>query len=62
MFGLKNTEIDPAEPSGRACGLRKPRFDPEMALEWGAEGLFGLRNAEIDPGRPSGRACGLRKP
>ena len=60
MFGLRNAKIDPARPSGNACGLRMIDFDPGMALKWGAEGEFGLRNAKIEPGRPLGRALRIR--
>ena len=44
VLGLRNAEIDPARPSGRAFGLRLTGFEPGMALEWGAEGVFGLMN------------------
>ena len=60
--GPGSGKIDPARPSGKACGLRKLRFDPERGSELGAEGEFGLRSGKIDPARPSGKACGLRKP
>ena len=59
--GIVIADIDPAGPSGKACGLRKLRFDPGRALERGSEGEFGLRSGKIDPARPSGKACGLRK-
>ena len=58
--GLRNAEIEPGRPSGRALGLRMTDFDPGGALEWDSEGELGLRNAEIEPGRPSRRALGLR--
>ena len=60
--GIVIADIDPAGPSGKACGLRKLRFDPERALGRGSEGEFGLRSGKIDPARQSGKACGLRKP
>ena len=60
--GIVIADIDPAGPSGKACGLRKLRFDPGRALELGAEGEFGLRSGKIDPAGPSGSALGLRKP
>ena len=44
VIGLRNGEIDPERPSGRAFGLRLTGFEPGMALEWGAEGVFGLMN------------------
>ena len=49
MLGLRNAEIEPAGPSGRAFGLRLTGFEPGRSLEGGLEGVFGLRNAEIDP-------------
>ena len=51
VIGLRNAKIDPARASGRSCGLRKPRFDPGMALERGAGGLFGLRKPRFEPGK-----------
>ena len=33
VLGLGNREIDSARPSGRALGIKLPRFDPGRALE-----------------------------
>ena len=62
VIGLRNGEIDPERPSGRAFGLRLTGFEPGRALERGSRGVFGLRNAEIDPAATFGKAPGLRKP
>ena len=61
VLGLRNAEIEPGRPSGRALGIRLTGFEPGRALERGSRGVFGHRNAEIDPARPSGRALWDRK-
>ena len=55
VIGLRKREIAPGKPSGRALGIKLPRFEPGGALERGAEGVIGLRNAKIDPEKPLGR-------
>ena len=47
--------------SAKACGLRKPCFDPEKGFRRGSAGANGIGNGDYEPGSEILNACGLRK-
>ena len=49
QFGLRNTEIDPAKPSGEALGLKNGNLEPGRALIRGCRGAIGIKNRKSDP-------------
>ena len=60
--GLGSGKIDPAEPSGRALGLKMLDSNPGGALKRGAGGEFGIENADFAPECDAGKRHRLRNP
>ena len=58
--GPGSGKIDPAEPSGRALGIKMLDLDPGGALGRGAEGEFGIENADFVPDSDAGKHHRLR--
>ena len=58
--GLGSGKIDPAEPSGRALGLKMLDSNPGGALKRGAGGEFGIENADFAPESDAGNRHRLR--
>ena len=48
--------------SAKACGLRKPCFDPEKGFRRGGSAeANGIGNGDFEPGNEILKGCGLRK-
>ena len=58
--GPGSGKIDPAEPSGRALGIKMLDSNPGGALERGAEGEFGIENVDFAPESDAGKRHRLR--